>query len=453
MPTQEPAIEPNTAPKGKPSKVPEGTPITAIIVGAGARGHGYPSYACYYPKKFKIVGVCEPREYQRNIQVEIHKIPADKVFLDWKEAAELDRFADAVLICTPDRLHKDPAIAFAKKGYHLFLEKPMSNVEADCREIVATCKAHDTILAVCHILRYTPWVNKVKEIIDSGAIGKVVNICHTEPIGFWHFAHSFVRGNWHKEADSSFSLLAKCCHDVDLICYWIEGHPCTRVSSFGNLSHFHEGDKPPGAADRCLDCPASVENSCPYSAKKIYLEPVQKGTGHRWPISVITDVVDIENVTQALKTGPYGRCVYSMDNDVVSHQVVNMQFAGGATATLQMVAFTEKVCAREVKVYGTKGQITVVDGHIPLVTVYDFLKKENTRYEIEDEAPPGPLSGHGGADFYAIAAFVDTLLDPDKTKIVTGADDTLASHLLTFAAERARKENRVLNLNDNNEYV
>ncbi|XP_052796880.1 scyllo-inositol 2-dehydrogenase (NAD(+))-like isoform X5 [Mya arenaria] len=414
----------------------ENTPKTAIVVGAGSRGSGYPYYAKVEPNRLTIVGVCEPRKFYRERTVKLFDIAKENVFTDWAEAAARDKFADSVIICTPDRLHKDPAIAFAKKGYSILLEKPMATTEEECREIVSTCKANHVVLSVCHVLRYTPWVKKVKEIIDSGVIGQVVNINHVEPVGYthfahsyvrgnwhkesdssfsllakcchdvdlicywmnhrcdrvssfgnlshfckqdkvgyWHFAHSFVRGNWSREADSSFALLAKCCHDVDLVCYWMSHRKCERVSSFGNLSHFTANDKPKGAAARCLDCPQSIEQQCPYSAKNIYLDEVKRGnTG--WPVSVICEVPDIESVTNALRTGPYGKCVYDTDNDVMSHQVVNMQFEGGATATLQMVAFTRKICAREVKIYGTKGQIEVNDGDVVPIKVYDFVSKK-----------------------------------------------------------------------------
>lgn len=424
-----------------------------MIVGAGSRGGGYPWYAKYFPDQLKIVGVCEPRDFYRSKAAEEYSIPAENVFKDWTEAAEREKFADAVFICTPDRLHKDPAVTFAKKGYHILLEKPMAVTAEDCKEIVSTCKENHTILAVCHVLRYTPWVKKVKEIIESGMIGDVVSINHTEPVGYWHFAHSYVRGNWRNTETSSFSLLAKCCHDIDLICYWM-ARKCEKVSSFGSLSHFNESGKPDGAADRCLDCPANIENSCPYSAKKIYLERFDMGL-RGWPVSVICDgPVDIENVTKALRSGPYGKCVYNTDNDVVSHQVVNMQFEGGATAVLQMVAFTKKLCAREVSIYGTKGEMKVFGDQpsFPIqLTTFDTNKSVAIEVE-EDLDVPLALSGHGGADYHTIKSFVDALHNADSSAIETGPDDTLASHLLCFAAERARLENRVLVRNESGDY-
>ncbi|XP_046579702.1 uncharacterized protein LOC124287247 [Haliotis rubra] len=478
--------------------------VTCIVVGAGSRGGTYAAYAQHYPDRMRVVGLAEPREYQRNQIKERNNVPSSNVFTDWHEAVERDKFADCVIITTVDRDHKDPAVAFAKKGYNILLEKPMAVTEADCREIVKTCKQHNVCLAVCHVLRYVPWARKIKEVIASGRIGEVVNIHHTEPVGFWHFAHSFVRGNWRNASESSNSLLAKCCHDVDLIKYWfgetrclkvasfgnlthftkadkvgfwhfphafVRGNwrneeescnsllgkcchdvdlikcwmgekKCQRISSFGNVSHFRKGDKPKGAASRCMDCPQKIETSCPYSAKRYYLDEVKSGN-RGWPVSVIADVPDIESVTEALKTGPYGRCVYECDNDVMSHQVVNFQFEGGSTASLTMVAFTKKVCQREVKVYGTRGEISCVDDGI---RVFDFLSGQTTTESLKvDEF--ARRWGHGGADYHLIHTFVTAIKENNPELIETGADDTLNSHLLVFAAEKAHKENCVVTIN------
>ncbi|KAL8574765.1 hypothetical protein ACOMHN_035882 [Nucella lapillus] len=361
----------------------------------------------------------------------------------WTEVAERDKLADCVIIATPDRLHKDPAVAFANKGYHILLEKPMAVTEEDCREIASTCKARGVLLAVCHVLRYVPWAYKIKEVIASGDIGQVVNIQHTEPVGFWHFAHSFVRGNWRNEEQSCSSLLAKCCHDADLIHYWLEdAGKCVRVSSFGSLAHFRKEDKPKGAGDRCTDC--SVESQCPYSAKRLYLDSVKQGnTG--WPVDVVTEVPDIESVTEALRTGPYGRCVYSCDNDVMSQQVTTFQFENGATASLTMMGFTSRICAREVKIYGTKGEIRC-DALSGRLHVFDFLTEQTREVKCSAEVAPRHMRGHSGADYQLIKSFVAALKTGNKDLIRTGADDTLSSHLLVFAAEKARKENRVVEI-------
>ncbi|CAM5090958.1 unnamed protein product [Natator depressus] len=248
--------------------------VTVLIIGAGCRGKHYSYFAVHFPNRMKVVGVADPHAFARNDLQKIHCIDKKNVFNDWKVATERERFADAVIIATPDRLHKDPAIAFANKGYHILLEKPMAVTPEDCKEIVSVCKANNVMLAVCHVLRYYPASLKIKELLDAGAIGDICHIQHLEPVGFWHFAHSFVRGNWRNEAESTFSLLAKSCHDIDLIHFWMGDKRCLKVSSFGSLSHFTNEHKPKGAASRCLDC--SVEQTCPYSAKKIYLQRAEK---------------------------------------------------------------------------------------------------------------------------------------------------------------------------------
>ncbi|XP_026545876.1 uncharacterized protein LOC113427576 [Notechis scutatus] len=417
--------------------------ITVLVIGAGNRGENYSSYALCYPDRMKVIGVADPRELVRQKLQDVHQIPAENVFDDWIAAAEREKFADAVIIATPDRLHKAPAVAFAQKGYHILLEKPMAVTAEDCIEVVRVCESNHVILAVCHVLRYHPVTLKIKELLDAGLIGDICHIQHLEPIGFWHFAHSFVRGNWRNETESSFSLLAKSCHDFDLIHFWMGRKRCLQVSSFGHLSHFTKENKPKGAGHRCLDC--SVEPNCPYSARKIYLERAEKGAFH-WPVSVVcsNSGSDIETLTEALRLGPYGRCVYDCDNDVVSHQVVNMEFEGGATAAFTMVAFTEKLGVRMTTIYGTKGELSC-KGEGADVEIFDFLQKKKTSFSPQVMPDiPACLNGHCGADYYLIHNFVSAVLENDPSRILTSAEDTLCSHLLVFAAEKARRENRVV---------
>ncbi|GCB64739.1 hypothetical protein scyTo_0007581, partial [Scyliorhinus torazame] len=395
-----------------------------------------------FPERMKVVGVADCRLIARqNLQMK-YSVQDCNVFNDWKDAAELDKFADAVIIATPDRHHKGPAVAFAKKGYHILLEKPMAVTVDDCKEIVAVCKKNNVILAVCHVLRYSPPILKVQELLCQGLIGDVVHIQHLEPVGFYHFAHSFVRGNWRNEQESTFSLMAKSCHDIDIINSLMFGKRCIKVSSFGSLSHFSKDNKPEGAADRCLDC--AVEKCCPYSAKKLYLEGVKNGI-KGWPISVICEgsVVDIESVTKALREGPYGRCVYECDNDVVTHQVVNMEFEEGVTAAFTMVAFTEKLATRKMTIYGTEGELSS-EGRDP-VTVFDFLTKTKTEYPLDySSMKETHLGGHGGADYYLMDSFIQAIAENNPSLIRTGPEETLVSHLLVFDAERARRESRVV---------
>ena len=411
-------------------------PVKIVIIGGGSRGSGYAAYSREHPDQVQVVGVAEPREFYRQRLVEEYGIPRENVFTDWQQAAERERFADAVIIATQDAMHVDPAAAFAEKGYHMLLEKPMAPDEEGCRQIHAAVSRSGIIFAVCHVLRYTRYTQKLKSLIDSGLIGEVVTVQRLEPVGYWHQAHSFVRGNWGNEQESSFMLLAKSCHDLDWLRY-IVGARCEKVSSFGSLKHFCREEKPDEAGDaqRCLEC--AYEPRCPYSARKIYLGRVEKGqTG--WPVDVLTPDVSPEGVNQALRTGPYGRCVYECDNDVVDNQVVNMLFAGGKTATFTMTAFNQ-ARHRETRIFGTRGELF---GDGSKIEHFDFL---SDRTEVIDtEAADGSiLGGHGGGDYGLMQSFVGAVADGDPARILSGPDESLETHLMVFAAERSRREETV----------
>lgn len=406
-----------------------------LIIGAGSRGTAYASHALARPNEARVVGVAEPRDAWRERMAEAHAVPPTNVTRDWHELASRRKLADAVVIATPDRLHVEPAIAFAWKGYHVLLEKPMAPDEEGCRRIVSAALDAKVVFAVCHVLRYTPYSRRIKELVEGGAIGDVVSVQHLEPVGYWHQAHSYVRGNWSREELASSMLLAKCCHDLDWIRF-IVGSRCVAIQSFGTLKHFRADSRPPGAAARCLEC--SVEPSCPYSAVKIYLGRVASGqTG--WPVDVLVSEVDEASVLEALRAGPYGRCVYDCDNDVVDHQIVNMLFDGGQTASLTMTGFTE-ADHRQTRIFGTRGQ-RVGDGR--RIRRFDFLA--DTWDEIDTGAGDATiLGGHGGGDIGLMEAFVDAVRHGDQHRVLSGPVETLETHMMAFAAERSRMEHRVV---------
>ncbi|MFW9846886.1 MAG: Gfo/Idh/MocA family protein [Candidatus Thorarchaeota archaeon] len=410
-------------------------PVELVIVGAGDRGTVYASYALQNPDLAKVVGVAEPRDYYRQRMIADHDIPPENAFHDWRDLAKTDRFADAVVITTQDSLHLEPAVAFAEMGYHMLLEKPMAPDEEGCRRIVDAVLRYDILFAVAHVLRYTLYTRKLKEIIDSGAIGEVVSMHRLEPVGYWHQAHSFVRGNWRREEESSSMLLAKSCHDIDWIRY-IMGNECRTVSSFGSLYHFRRENKPENAGSRCTDC--GYEPTCPYSAKKIYLGFIEKGD-IGWPVSVITPQVSEESVLDAIADGPYGKCVYECDNDVVDHQIVNMEFEGGKSASFTMTAFTE-AGGRRTSIFGTRGEIY---GDGTTIRVFDFLTDTTKTYDTSMKKELA-LEGHGGGDYELIHAFVSAVLHNDPSRILSGTEETLESHLIVFAAERSRREKRTI---------
>ncbi len=415
-------------------------PITVIVIGAGSRGTTYAEYAIHHPDQVRVAGVAEPRDHWRAAFAARHALPADRVFADWREVAARPRFADAAIIATPDALHAEPAVALAGLGYNLLLEKPMAPNAADCRRIVAAAQANGILFGVCHVMRYTTYTKRVKEIVDSGRLGDIVSLQHLEPVGYWHQAHSYVRGNWRNERDSSPMLLAKSCHDLDWIRH-ILGRRCTHVSSFGNLKHLRPENRPPDAADRCLDC--ALEPDCPYSAVKIYLGRVRRGlTG--WPVNVLTPDLTEWGVTEALRNGPYGRCVYACDNDVVDHQVVNMQFEGGATASFTMTAFTRQR-DRETRIFGTHGELY---GAGRFIEVHDFLTDQTERIDLATASDGSILSGHGGGDLGLMTHFAGALLSGDPSLILSGPAESLETHLMVFAAEQARHEARVVAMAD-----
>jgi len=409
---------------------------TIAVIGAGSRGlYSYPPYILKHPDKAAIVAVAEPREFFRNEMVRQFDIAPANIFTDWRQLLSAPRLADAVMITVQDELHKDIAVAAANKGYDILLEKPMAVTAADCMEIYNAVKKNGVKLCVCHVLRYAPFFVKVKEIIDSGVIGEVATIQHTEGVGWWHQAHSYVRGNWRNEKLSSFMLLAKSCHDMDILSWWV-GKKCVSVASFGHLKHFKAENKPACATDRCMTCPLA-DDGCSYSAKKFYMEMFDKSP-REWPINVLVSEFTREALIEALNTGQYGRCVYACDNDVVDNQVVIMDFKDGVTANFTMTAFTPG--GRQVKVMGTEG---CIEGDEKTLRAFSFRTKKWQDYDLASKS--GDVSdGHGGGDFGLMAAFIEALQYDDESRIRSGADQTISSHLMTFAAEEARLTNKVV---------
>jgi predicted dehydrogenase len=413
-------------------------PVSVLIVGAGDRGQAYARHIKKHPERMRVVGVAEPRAFQRGLIATEHALSDEHIFSDWRAAAAADRMADAVIIATQDSLHVEPTVAFAGKGYHIMLEKPMAPTEEDCLEIVRAVRESGVIFALCHVLRYTPYTTRLKGILDSGAIGDLVSVQHLEPVGFWHQAHSFVRGNWRNEAESSFMLLAKSCHDLDWVHYLV-GAPCRRISSFGGLKHFRRDQRPAGAGDRCLDC--AVEEECPYSARRLYMGLLEKNK-KGWPLSIITDDLTEKGVLEALEHGPYGRCVYACDNDVVDHQVVGMEYQNGVTATFTMTAFTGTDYGRTTRIFGSRGEIL---GDSRKIQVTQFLTGETEAIDTQTD-DVSLNGGHGGGDGGVLESFIASVAEGDSARVTTGIDEAWASHQLVFAAEQARRERRVVDL-------
>ena len=413
-------------------------PVSLIVVGAGQRGTGYARWVRRHPNRAAVVAVAEPSPVRRTGLAAEHGISPENAVTDWTELAGRGRLADAVLICTQDRMHAEPAEAFAALGYHIMLEKPMAPDEAGCRRIVAAAEKAGVILAVGHVMRYTPYTRAVKEIADSGLLGDIMSVQHLEPVGFWHQAHSYVRGNWRRSDLATSMLMAKSCHDLDWLQY-ILGRAPLRVSSFGSLTHFTAANRPPGAADRCVAC--SVEPDCPYSAPRLYRGLLDRGA-HGWPLSVVIGDFSAGALDEALTNGPYGRCVYACDNDAVDHQVVALEFPGATTATFTMTAFTQ-AAHRRTQVFGTRAELT---GDGETIRVYDFLTGSERTVTPAAAGGMNAGEGHAGGDAGLMDAFTAAVATGDGVLISSGPRESLASHLAVFAAERARLNGTVENI-------
>jgi predicted dehydrogenase len=411
-------------------------PVELLIVGAGSRGTRYAEYAIEHPELARVVGVAEPREFFRARLAARHALSPATTVADWRYLLERPKFADAVIIATPDALHMEPAVAFARQGYAILLEKPMAPDPQSCQRIVEAAQAHSIMFAVAHVMRYTNYTQQLKDLVTSGLIGEIVSIQHLEPVGYWHYAHSYVRGNWRNEAESSCMLLAKSCHDIDWLRY-IMGQRCVQVSSFGSLMHFRKEGKPTEAGDakRCLDC--AYEPRCPYSAKRFYQSLLEQGN-LGWPLDVITTDFTQSGLMAVLQHGPYGRCVYESDNDVVDHQVVNLLYVNGATASFTMIGPSE-FRDRQTTIFGTRGELR---GDGRKIVHYDFLTTRTQ--EIVTKLPETRLSGHGAGDYSLMQHFVAAVAHRDPSLILSGPTESLETHMTVFAAERARRENRVV---------
>ena len=461
--------------------------ITAVLVGAGNRGKdAYGAWALEQKQKLRFVALAEPLPERRKLFAAAHGIPPERCYNDWAELFAAGRLADLCFIATQDRCHTAPALGALDLGYHVLLEKPMAATEEDCRRLVAASEEAGRQLRVAHVLRYTRFFRTIKAALAEGLIGKIVNINHSENVSYWHFAHSYVRGNWRRTDDSSPIVLAKTCHDLDLL-YWLIGMPAFKVSSFGGLFFYKPENAPPGATQRCLEGCPHLE-SCQWAAPRIYLraEPLlQIGTRSRyfhnrlltgaalrrpglirglsrlcpalgilvnwdqWPVSTITDApADREARLQALRQGPYGRCVFFCDNDVNDHQVVNIEFTGGVTATLTLHGFASFE-GRWIRIEGTGGTLfgKLTSEHQE-ITVYDHHQvRKNILLDLDLD-----LRNHAGGDVGLMESLIASLEGGSAEKggpeALTSARASLESHLLAFAADRAQHENRVLYMNE-----
>ena len=399
-------------------------PVKVIVIGAGSRGWGaYSSYGLKLPDELQVVGVAEPIPYRRERISKAFNIPEENQFETWEHVFKKPKFADALFITTPDELHYGPAMAGLKMGYDLLLEKVIAQSWKECNDILKRAEEKESIVAVCHVLRYNAYFQKLKELVSLGEIGEIVSIQHLEPVENIHMSHSFVRGNWGNSKKSNPMVLSKSCHDTDIL-RWIIDKRCTRVQSFGSLKLFRREMAPEGSTDRCTNG-CKVESTCPYSARKIYLKE------RAWLQHLNLEEVNDETILRELFTGPYGRCVYRCDNDVVDHQVSNFEFEGGITAAFSMEALTH-YGGRRTRIFGTNGDIS---GDEKTITVANFTSGEKTTWDASKELQKG---GHGGGDHGLVHDFVRAVAFQNPELLSSTIQVSMASHLMGFKAEDSR---------------
>ena len=407
--------------------------VTVSIIGLGGRGgEAYGRYLVEQKDKFKITHVCDINPVHLQKYGDVFDVAMENRYDDEDKFFE-KKLSDVLFITTQDRLHVRMAKKALNLGYDIVLEKPISDDVEELRELSALAHEKQRKIMVCHVLRYTVMMRKLKEILNSGEIGRLVSIDHTENVVYWHEAHSFVRGNWRKRALATPMIMAKCCHDLDLLQDFV-GSKCRSVSSMGSLAYFKPEFKPEGAADRCVNC--KYVDSCTYSAKSIYPE-MWHNVGepiNTFPFNLITDAYPTteEALMKAITEGPYGRCVFACDNDVVDNQTTIMQFENGVTATLKMEAFV-KNGGRDIRFFGTDAELELREGE-GTITLKKY-RGPDTVWKINELTDD--LEGHGGGDHRMIDELYD-IMTGKNPKVATSIDESIESHYMALAAEESR---------------
>lgn len=404
-----------------------------ILIGAGQRGMVYARGV--HERGHEIAAVADIDPEKREIACRAFGIPAERSYATAEELLAQDCLGEAAIIATMDRDHWKHAIPAMEKGYHLLLEKPISPIPEETLEIAATAKKLNRHVVVCHVLRYSPFFREIKRIIDSGELGRVVTIQHNENVGSFHIAHSFVRGNWRRSDVASSMIMQKSCHDMDLLA-WLVGSDCRKVASFGDLTYFKEANAPEGSAARCADC--ALKDECRYSAYRAYL-PVMGN----WPATVLTSDQTREGLLEAIRTGPYGRCVYRCDNDVCDHQVTILEFENGVTATFNLSGFTNRV-TRTLKIMCERGEIRASELKNE-IEITHFAPNAADRSDSTVIHPERTTSGHGGGDSQIVEEFLD-LLEGRSTDALSEISRSVESHMMACAAEESRVCGKVIHV-------
>ncbi len=411
-----------------------------ILIGAGLRGKAYTDIMADMEGCFEIIGVAEPIPERREYIREKHNVPAENCVDSWEKLLDRPKFADIAVICTMDRMHFEPTMAAIAKKYDILVEKPVAPTPEECGKIANYAKEQNVKVMVCHVLRYTTYYKALRNLIQSGKLGKVMTIEHTEGVGHIHQSHSFVRGNWGNSERSSTILLQKTCHDMDILQWLIDKKPL-EIQSFGKLSYFKPENAPAGAPDYCIQgCPAA--ETCHYNAVKLYLDDKE----NLWFREASTQkcVPSDEEVKEAISTKQYGKCVFKCDNDVMDHQIVNILFEDDVTASFHVSAFNEG--GRRSVIMGTEGELrTEMNSNI--AQFFNFATRQTEEINLASVVSNGQLTdGHGGGDTGVVEALYDYVTDKLAKNEVSEIDISCKNHMIVFAAEESRLEHTVVDV-------
>ncbi len=415
-------------------------PVTAIILGAGHRAMAYADFSLAHPDLLKIVGVADLDEYRRKMVQEKFGFSEEFCFESAEVLAKAPKFADAVINGTMDEQHVETSIPLLEKGYDMLLEKPFAVNDEEMERLLKVVKKHNNKVMICHVLRYTPFYSTIKEKLISGAIGEVINIQTVENVSYHHLSTSFVRGKWgnSKKCHTSM-LLAKCCHDMDIMMWLMSPNKPVTVSSVGSKLQFKEENAPENSGTRCLvDCPRV--DFCCYSAKRLYLDHPD-----RWEVYVWRDLESIENPTEedrrrVLVEGDYGRCMYKCDNDVVDHQSVLVNFSNGATGTHNMTGGSAEPL-RTIRIIGTKGEI-YGEFENKFINVKIINPDPGKDYDEEYiDLSNVSSEGHSGGDERLTSDFVRFIRGEEHSVSCTSIYDSVAGHKVIFLADESMNKN------------
>ena len=406
--------------------------IKIAVIGAGVRGTNLARKVRTSGLPAVISAVAEPDDNKRNSFLKEFGLDEQLTFRTWEELISSKIHCDAVIIATLDNQHAGPALASLEAGWHILIEKPLSDKFSDCLKIVRTQKQKNKVIAVCHTLRFMEGYRKVKDVAGSGEIGEIIHIEHMEAISNVRFAHNYVRNRWSQEKLNTFLLLHKCSHDIDFIA-WLLHDECKKVSSFGSLKYFTPVNAPAGSTKKCTDGCLLVDN-CQYNAIRLYVD----GPLEEWPARDVCRIHTREAHMEALLTGPFGNCVWKGGNDVVDHQVVMMEFERGATATCTLTGFSASN-GRRVRVQGTKGEL-LFDEANSLIYITEFQNSRKTTLNISK-----PESYHP-EDQNIVNEWLLSVIN--NSAVTVDAGEALRTHAIVFAAEKSRDESQTIMMKD-----